>query len=470
MLRVTGTLVAVAVAAVSVGAVAGPAEAKRLTLKAPSSLHAVSSTATTVRLDWKGVRKAKGYRIQYSTSRSLAAPHYLRFKASKGTLAHLDPDTRYYFRVRAINPTTGRSLSQYSRRVRSARTEAFLGDPGTSAPAAPITAAPATSTPAPGPSTGSADVNVASFNLFGVNNDSKATGEKKVWRQRRPVVVKEILSQKVDVVGLQEADQSTIYASHLDYGETQYDDLVGALNAAGGHYAVTSRASYNCERAWSQTKCVAKYQGASNSTRIVYDTATLEPVLVGSYKYQHQTAGKFERYLAWGVFRVKATGGEFFFADTHLDSYSADTRKGEWTELITQINRLKNGRPVVSVGDFNTSKWDDYAATYLPKMKANGYGDVLDQHFEEGTSPFARPLQITDAWIGSYNGFRRNVADYSYEAARDKIGNNIDWVFASNNLAVKSWQTVVNYDPATLDEVGVIPSDHNMVRATLTIP
>jgi hypothetical protein len=103
-------------------------------------------------------------------------------------------------------------------------------------------------------------------------------------------------------------------------------------------------------------------------------------------------------------------------------------------------------------------------------MKDNGYGDVLDQHYRVSTSPQARPQDVVDGWIGSYNGFRRNVADFSYEDARTKIGNNIDWVFASNDLPVKSWQTVVNYDPYTLEVQGVIPSDHNMVRATLSIP
>ena len=480
MLRITGTVAAIAMVAVTVTAGSGPAEAKkRKQLATPRSLHALTTTPTTVRLDWKGVKRAKGYRIQYATTAAMTSPHYARFKVSKGTLVHLDPQTRYYFRVRAINPRTGASLSPYSKgRVPSAVTKAFLGSnppPGDTTPPAgtpgsttPTT--PPTSTPTPGTSSGPADVNVASFNLFGVNNDAKATGERKVWRERRPVVVHDILSQDVDVVGLQEADQSTVYADHLDYGETQFDDLKGAVNSAGGHYAVTSEASYNCAKAWSSVNCDYTYQGASNSTRILYNTDTLEPVLTGSYKYAHQTTGHFDRYLAWGVFRVKATGGEFLFADTHLDSYSAETRQGEWDELVTKLQALANGRPVVSVGDFNTSKWDDYAATYLPKMKAAGYGDVLDQQYRVSTSPQARPQQVVDAWIGSYNGFRRNVADFSYEDARDKIGNNIDWVFASNDLTVRSWQTVVDYDPDTLEVQGVIPSDHNMVRATLSIP
>jgi hypothetical protein len=35
---------------------------------------------------------------------------------------------------------------------------------------------------------------------------------------------------------------------------------------------------------------------------------------------------------------------------------------------------------------------------------------------------------------------------------------------------VKEWKMVIKYDPTTLRVDGVIPSDHNMVRATVTLP
>lgn len=443
-------------------AMAAPAEA-RLTMRVPARLHALSSTASTLKLDWAYVRHAKGYRIQYSTSSTMTGAKYARFKASTGTLRGLAPSTTYWFRVRVIDPRTGADRSRYTKPTfPSATTKA--------APASTTTATPPTSTPAPGDSDGPADVRVGSFNISDVSNDSKAAGELHVWRERRPGVVDEILGQRADVVGLQEANMSTIHSSQLDFGDTQYDDLVGAINARGAHYAVTDTDSYNCQRAWSSQNCDYVYRGASNSTRILYNTDTLEPVLTGSYRYQHQTAGRIDRYLAWGVFRVKATGGEFFFADTHLDSSDKVARQQEWSELIDQVNTLRNGRPVVVVGDFNTSKFDTWAEKYLPLMKSEGYGDVLDQHYAQTLSPGARPQHLINSWVNSFNGYRRDVGVYSYKTKRDHIGNNIDWVFASNNLVVKEWQTVVNYNPDTLQVNGIIPSDHNMVRATITIP
>ena len=392
---------------------------------------------------------------------------YLRTTTAAGTLRSLKPSTRYWFRVRVMKPRSSTALSAFTKKTYpSARTATAAAPPP---PAAPI--AWPTTTPAPGTSIGAADVRVASFNLFGANNDASAAGEQRPWRVRRPAVVRQVLGQQADVVGLQEANQSTTYAANLDYGTTQYDDLVGALGAAGGHYAVTNQSSYNCQKATSSTDCVPLYRGASNSTRILYNTDSLELLAQGSMRYDSQAVGKIDRYLAWGVFRVRATGGEFLFADTHLDSYDSGVRVNQWRELIARVNLLKNGRPVVVVGDFNTTKFSPWASEMLPRMQAEGYGDVLDQQYNSNEIAAPRARSLVNAWISSSNRFDRNVRSFSYDTARDtKIGNNIDWVFASNGLAVKEWETVVDFDPQTLQVNGVIPSDHCMVRATLVIP
>ena len=59
------------------------------------------------------------------------------------------------------------------------------------------------------------------------------------------------------------------------------------------------------------------------------------------------------------------------------------------------------------------------------------------------------------------------VGDRALAAAG--LGNNIDWVFASNELAVPEWKVVARFDKQ-LRLKGVIPSDHFMVRATITLP
>ena len=132
------------------------------------------------------------------------------------------------------------------------------------------------------------------------------------------------------------------------------------------------------------------YRGASNSTRILYNTDSLELLAQGSMRYDSQ-AGKIDRYLAWGVFRVRATGGEFLFADTHLDSYDSVLRVYQWRELA-RVNLLKNGRPVVVVGDFKTTALAR-ASEMLPRMQAEGTATCSTSSTTATRSPHRVPAR-----------------------------------------------------------------------------
>jgi endonuclease/exonuclease/phosphatase family metal-dependent hydrolase len=330
----------------------------------------------------------------------------------------------------------------------------------------------AVAVPVPGGATAAttSDVRVGSFNVSGVHGDSAATGDRRVWKERRPKVVAQILGEKLDVVGVQEANQSTVYKSRLTYGENQYLDLRGALNAQGGSYALTNTHAYNCVNPRSTYKCAYKDQNASGSNRILYNTSTVSMVEQGAITYADKTSGKPDRHLAWAVFEMRATGKQFFFANTHLDPYGIEARKKQWDQMIATINRLKGSLPVVSVGDFNTSKFSEYAGTYMARMKSHGYGDVLNQEAGRNTVQYPRAESTYRAWVNSFNAYRRDVRSYAYEDARHKIGNGIDWIFATNQVRVKGWEVVVDVSPWTLKLRGVIPSDHNLVRATLVLP
>lgn len=316
--------------------------------------------------------------------------------------------------------------------------------------------------------TTSNQVRVGTFNVSGVNNDPIANGDQHTWRERRPVVVKEILGARLDVVGLQEANQSSIYSRSLDYGKNQYLDLKAALNNAGGHYALTNEYYYNCVKHTSNQNCVYQYRGASGGNRIIYNTDTVSMLSQGSLLYKAQTKGKNSRYLVWAKLRMKATGTEFLFTDTHLDPYTPSMRQAEWDEAIAQTNRLKGSLPVIAGGDYNTSKFADYARTYLPRMQQNGYGDVLNQHWRSYVAP-TRPQTTTDTWINSFNRYNADLSASSMSDHR-RVGNNIDWIFANNNLVVKNVKISIDYDPVTMRVRGVLPSDHDLLTATLEFP
>ncbi|MEO7351789.1 MAG: endonuclease/exonuclease/phosphatase family protein, partial [Marmoricola sp.] len=298
------------------------------------------------------------------------------------------------------------------------------------------------------------DVRVGSFNVVGVNADSKARGNQKTWARRRSTVVSQILGEKLDVLGVQEVNQSSIYKRHLHYGITQYLDLRGALNAKGGHYALTNTNAYNCARPTSTYRCVARDMGSSGDNRILYNTRTVTMLKQGAVTYSTHAAGHPNRYLAWAILKMKATGKSFFFTNTHLDPYSIRARRKQWDQMISRINSLHRRLPVIAVGDFNTSKFSDYADTYIPRMKSNGYGDVLNQVPNRNTLTRRRAEATRRAWVGSFNGFRRNAADFGYEDDRHKIGNSIDWIFATNRLRVKAWEVVVNIYTRSLNVKG----------------
>jgi endonuclease/exonuclease/phosphatase family metal-dependent hydrolase len=313
------------------------------------------------------------------------------------------------------------------------------------------------------------DVRVGSFNISSVSADASASGDHEKWPTRRRVVAEQIINNRLDVVGLQEANQSSIYSSSMYFGVNQYMDLLGALRVRGAQFAVTNAAAYNCVKSTSTYKCEYQNRQASQDNRIIYNTDRVSLVRQGAVRYPTQTAGKNERYLVWAVFAMKATGKQFLFTDTHLDPYSNDTRRAQWDEAIATTNALKGDLPVVAVGDYNTSKFDDNAAAFLPKMRANGYGDVLNQQYQKPVIAYPRAETTSMGWVNSFNAYRRDMRSYSYYQARYKTGNGVDWIFATNALRVKRWALVTRVDARTLQLTGVIGSDHSLVTATLVV-
>ena len=417
-------------------------------LPIPTGLRSSQQSATSLTLDWDDVAGAKQYRVQLSRDASMSGATYHRFDASVGTISGLSKSTTYYFRVAVIDPVSGAKLSDYTQKPY-----------------------PSVKTPA-SDAGGSSDVTVASFNIGGVDTDKNASGDHKVWRERRSAVVDDIISEGVDVVGVQEANQSTIHADNLVDGANQFLDLRNGLRDAGKDFRLTNEKYYNCERHTSSTNCSYVDQGASHATRILYDAGKLTLVDEGSFLYANQSPGKTERYLVWAVLKDNATGDSFFFTNTHLDPYDANVRKREWQELIAQSKQLNTrSLPVISVGDFNSSKWNQPAGDMLSAMKAAGFSDVLGQEYQVNPPRAPRALRIINGYFNSFNDFQRDLDGGSkcYCSAQSKIGNGIDYIFATNSLVVKEFKIVLDVN-ASFDLVGTIPSDHHMLKAIVTLP
>ena len=492
-LTATASALALSVALVSQAGVglSSPAAAATYRLRTPSALAVTSRTTTAATLAWRPVRGAALYRVAASRSSKMTHVTYKRSTHASLTYRSLAPGTRYWFRVRAIR-RNGAALSRNTSLV-SAVTKARTPVPKPAPAPAPTPKPTPTPTPTPKPTptpsptptptpkptpiptpaptqvAGPASIRVASYNVLSVSLDDKASGEQRPWLERRDAVLDGITSQHPDVLGLQEANQSIMFASRLKDGDNQYRDVLNGLNARGAHYAVTNDWANNCVTAWRSSNCTYEYHGAAGDDRILYDTDTMSLVSQGSYYYTHQFNDS-KRNLAWAVLRSKANGAAFLFVDTHLEAADPATRELQWKELIPQIDQLRGGLPVISVGDYNTQKFDPIASRMLPAMKAAGYGDVLNQTYQVSARTSPRAQHLVNAWLSTENHFRRDVTGFGYAADRTKIGNGIDYVFASNDLPVTEYQLVLDYDPATLRVNGVFPSDHNLIRADIILP
>ncbi len=314
-----------------------------------------------------------------------------------------------------------------------------------------------------------ATVRVASFNVRSVTK-SPSSREEQPWRQRREVVIRQILRERLDVVGVQEASQNSNYRSQLVDGRNQFLDLRNGLRKAGGRWGLTSPAAYNCVKAYTSANCRYKDRGASRTTKILFNKDKVEKIRSGSYEYKHQSGGDSdERYLVWAVFEDRSSHERFFFANTHLSNGSGSLQKQQWHELIDKVNRLKNGLPVIVVGDFQRSRMKNPVTDMLAAMKSAGYGDVLGQRPNEPMVENPRAHRTKRSWVNSMNGFQRDVRDFAFEDNKERAGNFIDWIFASNRLPVRQYEVVADIDPDTMRLRGVIPSDHNMVRASIVL-
>ncbi|GAA1909760.1 endonuclease/exonuclease/phosphatase family protein [Nocardioides marmoribigeumensis] len=320
----------------------------------------------------------------------------------------------------------------------------------------------------PAEARGSMNIRVGTFNVLTVSMDT-TDGNRRPWRDRRGTIIRQVLDERLDVLGAQEINQGKYFRARLVDGITQMTDLRNGLNKAGGTYALTNTAGFNCVDPSTNYKCTYRYRAASGDNRILYNTSKLRLVRQGTYKYRNQ-GSTFTSYLPWATFRTRATGYEFTFASTHLTTTSDSLRRAQWSELIKKMTYLRDhyARPVMVVGDFNAQKFSKIAEIYLPAMRRAGFGDVTGQQAYESRITRPRAQRRINGFINSWNRMDRNVKNYSYYDDRTRMGNTIDYIFASNALAVPEYKLCLNYG-SDLQVNGVMPSDHNMLRATITL-
>jgi endonuclease/exonuclease/phosphatase family metal-dependent hydrolase len=317
-----------------------------------------------------------------------------------------------------------------------------------------------TTPPPPAPPT-KPTLTVASFNVRCANCYQRQNGEKP-WSARRSAVIAQIVSRRPDVIGIQEASQGLLKGS----GKTQFADLRDGLHAAGAAYEVTNTARYNCANANSPTKCSPQYRGASQGTRVFYNSATVELVNAGS-KLLPSCRGCNNRYMAWAILKQKSTNQRFFFATVHtqyLAKYAA-LRQQEVQVMMDEVAAQNPGLPAFVTGDFNSTRYQAPTNAPYDEVIRRGFVDPLGH---TPKSPMVSETSTAEQRIranyNSHNNFLRRVSRF----ADWQNGSNLDYIFTTP-MRVVLWETVLDLD-ASDRIVGTIPSDHNMLLIKAVLP
>ncbi len=407
----------------------------------PAGLRATSDSPTSITLGWSSRGSGIRYRVQYSRSSNMAHPTYVRSSRPSVSIEKLRPGTTYWFKVRVIT-SGGTNRSEYSRAVKVSTRPAAASRP----------------------------LRVGSYNIR-CSNCFAGEPNELTWQGRRNAVASTIKGADLDVVGLQEAGQAWLKdAAGKSVDQSQFEDLLARL---GGSWRLTNTKRNNCVKDTTPTKCVYADKGASKGTRIAYDASKLELLSAGSKRLSYDKAESSERFVAWAVLRQRSTGHKFFFADAHLEPAADpagsrlfyDLRRRQAADVVATVKARNTGRlPVIVVGDFNSHKWTVPGNGPYDVFGKAGLVDPLGNTYESTkTATGATVGRRVRTTLNSFNGFARVAPNHPSWVN----GTYIDYIMTSR-LPVAEWETVARLDSAGRF-VGVIPSDHNLIRATVSL-
>lgn len=429
----------------------------------PTGLALSPVNPTDLTASWKSARKASRYKVAVSAN-GFKTTTYFTTTATNVKVNGLIGNTSYSVKVRAV-ASSGKAAGQYSD-VAKAKT--------------PLR---------------EAALRVASYNIH-CHNCSPATADptadEQPWTVRRTYVAGTIAKADPDVVALQEAQQSWL-ADSPKGGLSQFEDLVERL---GSPWTLANAHRNNCVKSTTPTDCVYADQGASSGTKIIFREDRLKLISEGSKKLTPLSATSTARYIAWAFLQQRSTGKKFLFADIHLepgnDSDNAGARDswcGTSANPVCTLNRQVQARdalakvtalnteglPIVLAGDAASSRaevggnlpYDALTAKLVDPLGGTSYN-------APAIAPAQKRINIAFASVNKYDRTARRYTASS-ETAYDPATNNLyngaynDYILVSPSLRIAEFEQVVDVD-ASGRFVGVIPSDHNMVRATLRLP
>ena len=387
------------------------ASSKSMPELAPVALKSSVQSRTSSYVSWSSRGPGVQYRIRYGTASKLeVGKSKLASSTTSATaLTGLASGKRYYYKVRTLSKTGG-ILSNYS------KTSSFTVSKTYTSPA----------------------ITVATYNVCSVVCDASA----RLWSVRLPAVVANLAAQSPDIIALQEMDRSRLA------------DVLDDLNAATSRSYLTSD---------------PPTRGGSGTTKLAYDTRRFD-MASGDHGSLALTRGESgtQKYAVWAILTDKLSATRLFVVSVHLvvgDEWQ-DLRRAQTADVVAMVADKNPERlPVVIGGDFNSGR------SYKP---SNVIYDVLSK------AGYREPLGNTNnSWAIAKSATAEHRANLDYNtynnfdpyARRSKYDNgaNIDYIWHSSKIRVAVSAVAVDLDTAGRF-VGVIPSDHNMLTATIHLP
>ncbi|MGI9086090.1 MAG: fibronectin type III domain-containing protein [Aeromicrobium sp.] len=378
-------------------------------LLVPANPEVTKAGNTYLDITWDPVETATGYRVQLASDDNFRNPRTIKADGRTTTFKRLDAATPFTVRVRALG---GQGFKSAWTEV--LRTETIKPDD-----------------PQP--------LAVGTYNI----RCHRCGGPP--WVSRRAAVAGSISSHGLDVVGLQEAQQST----PRGVSTSQFTDLMRQLEVRQGGWKLTD------ERI-----------NGTLGVRIIYNTNAVRLVKAGATRYAKQLGGSEfrQRFYTWAIFTQRSSGKDFLFVDTHLEPNSVSVRLSQARQLAADAARLRGNLPAVVVGDLNASQYHVYGAHQA--LTAAGFVDPLGiLPSSHAVSDDATVEKRINTHLDSFNNFSSRPVG----SVRPPLnGTYIDYIF-STPMRVLEYENVVDLDASGRFRGGA-PSDHNMLRAVVGLP
>jgi endonuclease/exonuclease/phosphatase family metal-dependent hydrolase len=150
-----------------------------------------------------------------------------------------------------------------------------------------------------------------------------------------------------------------------------------------------------------------------------------------------------ERIVTWGHFKDRHTGKDFYFVNTHFDHVGKVARRESSKLLMSKLDEITNGKPVILTGDFNSNSSSGAIKILTDKSNPRHLLNTYD----------LSPLKYGPDW--TFHNFGRTPLDKRVI---------IDYVFVRGNIKTSRYGIV--YD---VKDNGIYLSDHNPVLCTLIV-